>query len=645
MPFLPARLLSGALIAATVGAHAQRDEPAAQTVVVSATRQAMAMIDAPAAMTVITREEIQARGADSLLDALRGETGVTLQGRTISGRKSISLRGTESRHTLVLVDGRRIGASDGVIGHSDYQIDWVSTLDIERVEVVRGPMSVLYGSEALGGVVNIITRTPGERWSGDALAEGSRADGSRGGGGHRAGGHADGPLGERLRIGVTAGDSRRRAVAAAADPRLSDIEGRHKQEASLRALWLPAEGHRVDLDLRAADEDRRGDSRERGGARRYYQNQPSIERRHGSIAWNADWAGGLELRSQLRAYRSTLDVGNARTNGVVALRPEALGDAVVDGQLSLAPRDGQLITAGFEARDEALDNVGLPGGHAQAEHRAMYLQHESTPLRALAVTAGLRRDEHSRFGTEWSPRIYAVWRAAPGWTVKGGIGSGFKAPTLKQISAGYREDEGPNTYLGNPALRPESNRAVELGFAFEAGRVAAQAMLFRNDIQDLIVTRLISSQGGRGLYVFENTERARLKGLEASLAMPLAGWLSLGAGYQYLEAENGLGERLEKRPRHALGVRLDAQGGRWRGGVRVEHAAGQILASTVVGQAPQPVPSLTRVGAQATWAFAGGLEASLGVDNLTRLDLAEKSPLFTYAEAPRTWRLALRGRW
>ena len=93
-----------------------------------------------------------------MLDALRGESGVTLQGRTIGGRKVLSLRGMDSRHTLFLVDGKRIGASDGVIGHSDFQYDWIAVEDIERIEVVRGPMSVLYGSEALGGVVHMNTK-------------------------------------------------------------------------------------------------------------------------------------------------------------------------------------------------------------------------------------------------------------------------------------------------------------------------------------------------------------------------------------------------------------------------------------------------------------------------------------------------------
>jgi outer membrane receptor for ferrienterochelin and colicins len=176
-----------------------------------------------------------------VFDAVRGDIGISVQSRTISGRKAINLRGMDSRHTLVLVDGKRISASDGVIGHSDYQYDWIAVDDIERIEVIRGPMSVLYGAEALGGVVNVITRAPGERWRRAAHAEGSRADG-----------HVAKATATALSCTPTA----RWAAACACRPAaptvrrelghqqrrpagVSDIEGRHKRDASLRLLLQP----------------------------------------------------------------------------------------------------------------------------------------------------------------------------------------------------------------------------------------------------------------------------------------------------------------------------------------------------------------------------------------------------------------------
>jgi outer membrane receptor for ferrienterochelin and colicins len=645
------RALPLLLLPAALAAHAEADTAprpattAAQTIVVSATRHAMALIDAPAAIDVVTREQIDARGADNVLDAVRGDTGLSIQGRTISGRKTINLRGMDSRHTLVLVDGKRIGASDGVIGHSDFQYDWIAVDDIDRIEVIRGPMSVLYGAEALGGVVNVITRAPGERWRFGARAEGSHADGGRGGDGHRASVHADGGLsGSGLRLAVSAAESRRAAVASRADAQVSDLEGRHKRDAAVRLHWTPATGHELVAEHRVGDETRWADLRERSGRRRYHQSETPIERSHSSLGWSVAGGGPLDWRTHLRGYRSTLDAGNVRNNGVASLRPQQLDDRVLEGQVSLTPGTGQLTSTGFELRREALRNEGLPGGQGRAEHQALYLQHEAELGPVLSLTAGLRHDRHSRFGHEWSPRAYLVWQVAPGWTVKGGYGHGFKAPTLKQISPDYREDEGPFTYFGNAALRPESNDAVEIGVGVDRATAGVQLMVFRNQVKDLIVTRLTGQVAGRNQYLFENTERATLQGLEAATTVKPTPTLTMGASWQWLDATDAHGQRLEKRPRHMVGLRLDWAAGVARAGLRVEHQRGQLLTATA-GQALQAAPAVTLVSAHAGLDIGHGLDLSLGVNNLSAVDLARKSPLFLYSEAPRTWRLALRGRW
>lgn len=621
------------------------EPPLQQAVVVSATRHAMALMDTPASISVVTPQDIADRGADNVFEALRGEPGITSIGRTISGRRNISIRGMDGRHTLYLVDGKRISNSDGVVGHSDFQYDWVAVQDIARIELVRGPMSVLYGSEALGGVVNVITRAPGDTWSLRAMAEGSWADSDRGGDGYRAAFSADGPLSDRFRLGVSLSDTRRQVVAGSVDPRLSDLEGRDKQDGMLRLGWLPAVGHQVDLEHRVGREDRWAGVRERPAPRRYHQSMHDLDRSHTSLGWTADWAGAWRASSLLRAYTSRLDVANTRTLGVTPLPPQSLRDDVVEGQGTVAPVAGQLYTAGFEWRDEQLENTALPGGQGAVEHRALFGQAELDLMPGLALTLGLRNDHHERFGNEVSPRAYAVWKPAPGWVVKGGWGHGFKAPTLKQSSPEYREDEGPNTFFGNPDLVPESNDAIEFGGGWDGAGLGLQAMLFHNRVDNLIVPKLIGNVAGRGQYVFENIDEAVLKGveLESRWVLP-AGW-STGLNYTYLDARDGNGQRLEKRPRHTLAANADWAGGPWRAGLRVEYQADQLIAPTVVGQPMQPLPDLTRLAAQVAFNLARGLDLSFGVENLGNLQLSEKSPLFTWAEAPRTWRVALRGEW
>lgn len=633
-------------VLAAAPAAAQPTAQDAQTIVVSATRHAMPQIDAPAAIDVVTREEIEARGADNVFEAVRGDTGISIQGRTVSGRRAINLRGMDSRHTLVLVDGKRINASDAVVSHSDFQYDWIAVDDIDRIEVIRGPMSVLYGAEALGGVVNVITRAPGsDRWRVGAMAEGSVAEGHIGGDGHRFALHADGPLAEGLRLSVSASERRRQAITNHSDARISDLEGHKKHDASARLYWNPAAGHEIIAEHRQGDEDRWADMREKSGKRRYYQSYTPVERKHSSLGWTGELGGALDLRASLRAYRSTLDTGNTRTNGVPSLRPQALDDRVVEGQFSLVPMAGQVSTAGFELRREALENFGLPDGRGSATNRALYLEHEMPLAKALTLTAGVRYDHHSRFGHEWSPRAYAVWQVAPGWTVKGGYGHGFKAPTLKQLIPDYLEDEGPFTFQGNPALKPERNDAVEIGAGWSSPTFGAQAMLFHNRVRDLIVTRPIGVLAGRVLYSFENTDKATLEGLETGLTWkPTREW-TLAASWQWLDAVDGSGRRLDRRPRNQFGLRANWASGPWQVGGSMERSQGQLLAAPVPGEPPQPVPGVTMMSAQASVALPRGLELGLGVINLGNVNLQEKSPLYLHAEVPRTWRLTLRGRW
>ncbi len=641
---LPPVLFSLLLLVTGGAARAQTEAvPFRQTVVVSATRHAMALIDAPAAMTVVTPAQIVERGADNLFEALRGETGLSLIGRTISGRRNLSIRGLDGRHTLFLVDGMRVGATDGVVGHSDFQYDWVPVEAIARIEVLRGPMSVLYGAEALGGVVNVITRAPGDTWALQATAEGSWADGDLGGDGYRAAVSVSGPLAARWRLGVTASDSRRQEILNAAEPRLGDLEGRDKRDASMHLVWLPVSGHQFDLVQRSGQEDRWAGVRERSGQRRFHQSLHDIGRSHSSLGWTADWGDAWQAHSLLRAYGSRVEINNSRTQGVTALRPQTLDDRVLEGQGSVAPAAGRVYTAGFEWRDERLNNEALAGGHGQARHQAIFGQAELDLAPALALTVGLRHDQHDRFGGEWSPRAYAVWKPAPQWVVKGGIGHGFKAPTLKQISPDYREDEGPYTYFGNPALQPETNNATEIGAGWDSSTLGLQAMLFHNRIDNLIVPRLFGKVAGRAQYVFENIDQARMQGveLEGRATLP-AGWL-LSGNYTYLDATDGNGVRLEKRPRHLLAVQIGWHGGAWSANLRAECHADQLIAPVVVGKPMQALPDLTRVSAQVSRELSKNLSLSLGVHNLGNLRLADESPLFTWAEAPRTWRVALRG--
>ncbi len=644
--------LAGAAGVLTTGAAFADSSASVETmqlVVVSATRHALPVADAPAATTVLSREQIEMKAADNVLEALRGETGITVFGRTIAGRKALALRGLDPKHTLFLVDGKRISATDGVIGHTDFQLDWVAMPEVERIEVVRGPMASLYGAEALGGVVQIFTRAPSKKFEADVAVDAFSADSDRGGDGHRASARLSSPLTDSLAASLSVTDARRQAISSALDPRLSDLEGRSRFDASGRLLWQVIRGHSIDLEHRVAREERWANAIEKSGRRRLYESDTDVDRDHSALTWNADWAAtgdaAREINSTIRIYRTRLEMTNARTNGVAALRPNALDDRVVEAVLTLRPAAAHAVTAGAEGRQERLTNAGLPGGDAQVNHSSLYLQDEWNLTRNATVTTGLRHDSHQHFGNQWSPRLYGVWRLAPEWVLKGGYSHGFKPPTLKQVTPGYQEDEGPYTYVSNPAVRAERNDGFELGAVWDTERAGVQAMLFDNRVRDLIVPRLLGVISGRTTYVFDNIDRAKLLGGEATANIRLGSQWRLSASYQYLDARDGFGQRIEKRPRHTFGAALDWVQGAWRANLRADSTAGQVIATAVPGQLSQAAPSLTYIGASVARDLGKGLRAVASVSNLTNIKPAERSALFTWGEAPRTFRISLHARW
>lgn len=636
-------LAAATLLLAAGAAHAgpvTDNAEALPRVVVSATRHAVPLADAPAAITVVDSEVVAERGTDNLLQALRVEPGVTAFGRPTGGRKSLSLRGMDPRHVLVLVDGQRISASDGLVGSSDFQLDWTGAVDIARIEVVRGPMSVLYGAEALGGVINVITEPLKGELQARAFVEGRRGQG--GGDGHRLAAALRGAFAPGLDFGVALSDARREATPTAADSRITAVEGRQPREAAVKLKWQAAPAHSVEFDSRHSDEQRWLDARERSGLKRYHQSLHHLVRDHHALQWDGDWGEGRQ--TLLRAYENRLAVSNVKTNGVASLRPNTLTDRVLEGQASLPAGAGQLWTTGFELRDEHLDNAGLPGGQASATHAGLYVQDEARLTPALSLTAGVRADHASRFGTEVSPRVYAVWKPAAGWVVKGGIGHGFRAPTLKQINPDYREDEGPNTYVGQAGLKPETNDSAEATLAWDTAAAGASLTAYRNRIRHLIVPVLLSGTPASGTYQFRNLDAAVLQGLEAAAGCRFGGW-TLQAQAGLLSAHDDHGVWLEKRARRSWGLRADWAGGPWRAGGDVTTQGGLRLASTVAGQPPQAVPTLTVVNLHASLALGHGLTLRAGVDNATNLRLAAKSPLFSWEELPRSVRVGLEGRW
>lgn len=601
-------------------------------VIITATRSQINTSEAPGSVTVVSRKEIKEKGAESILDIIRGTTGVSLQGVGTSGRKTISLRGMESRHTLILVDGKRIPSSNDVIGpNTDYQYDWISTENIERVEVVRGPMSVLYGADALGGVVNIITRKPTGKLQGSLKATAHLVDGDlkKDGDGHDLEFNLSGKASDTLQFSIGAQQARRASVESILKPEESAIEGRKKQQISLGLDWQPKKGHTIEFDYTQGQEDRWYDTRTR--KKQLYQSQYKLDRDQLSLGWKGSLG---EVDASLRVYQSTIDVSNKATNGVRATSPQKLSENTLEGNIRFPVGEKQLITTGFEQRKEKLKNKRLQTGEDDVTLKSLYLQDEIDLTENLLFTLGARLDDHEVFGNEVSPRASIVWNASDNWILKASYGHGFRAPTIKQSSSDYVFIFGPNKISGNSDLKPETNDTIELGANYSTDKYSIDLAIFDNKVKDLIeLTGPVSDR------VYQNISEARLKGLEVSNKMNLSEQLTLKTSYQYLDAKDGDGNRLKHRPRHVISGGLNWDNNDWQFNLNTEYLSGQIIEHNRVTSSV-PGYALWNVGARKR--INKNLELAAGIDNVTDVRLEDKSAAFRHEEYPRTLKLELR---
>ena len=626
----PIALAAAAFALASHCAHAQHSSTALPAVTVTATLTEQDARTAPASVTVIDREELAARNASDLLDAVRGAPGLTLSPRQVGGRKTLALRGLEGKHTLTLIDGRRISPSDDVVGHSDYQYGWLPMSAVERIEIIRGPMSALYGSEALGGVINLITRQPKDKWMGSVGVSGSVPTSSDEG--ESTGStsvFAAGPLGERLSLRVNAELAHQSPVGNRHQPLLSEIEGSHAKNGGLSARFALTPQQTLEAGWSGGQEQRVYDTDSRG---KVFRSTYDIDRSQAHIGWQGKFDG---WNSQVRAYRSEIDIVNRASNGAAPTRPQNMVDDVLDGHASFA-LGAHKITLGGEWRKETLENAGLKNGADDAAHKALFAQDEIALSDTLMLTAGLRADHHAIFGSEVSPRAYLVWEASPALVVKGGFGHAFKAPTLKQISPNYVGAEGPHTFAGNGNIRPESSNSFEMGADWQVAPAwSLRATLFNTEVKDLITYRLLRTEGVRRFYQYDNVDAARIRGLEAGMTWNVTRQMAWSNDLTLLHTrDKSTGKKLADRPSTSLTSRLEWQGSEgWSARLSGEFTGSQ----TGTDGAALPSYALwsASVGRQLPLGESRKLVLRAGLENIGNVHLAEKSEHFGYAERAR----------
>lgn len=602
-------------VAALWGAAWAQNTQTLNEVVVSASGFEQALSQAPASISVIHREELETKRASSLAEALADVEGVDVgdtAGKT--GGLNISIRGMPSDYTLVLVDGRRQNAAGSVTpnGFGETSTSFLPPISaIERIEVIRGPMSTLYGSDAMGGVINIITRKVGKTWVGSASVNGTRQSDSDRGDNYGANVYLSGPIKEDL-LGLTVRASTFHREASALEPTgdagnsTISLRGPSPVKAEIQTLGarlslVPAPDHEVYLDLDTARQTYDNSRAQLGtlGVQGYTPEQ-KFNRDQAVLAYNAKLGIG---RLETAVTRNTTEtIGRTIPAGTPGKAPNSARtleatNTIVDAKLITPLGDHHLLSLGAQHWDAKMVDGVAPAPYTHTQW-AVFGEDEWQLLPNTALTLGARYDHHNRFGGNFSPRAYAVWNATPQWTVKGGVSRGFKTPRLDQLADGITGFTGQGTRptIGTPTLKPETSTSFELGSVYEAGQGASfGGTVFLNRFKDKIATGdglancSWSGQPNRPGCVdygnwpavdtygqSVNVDRAETKGVELSARVPLSTSLTAQANYTFTRSVQKSGEAagqpLYNTPKHMLNAKLDWQvAPQWSAWLRAEY--------------------------------------------------------------------------
>lgn len=534
--------------------------------VVTASSVEQNLKDAPASISVITREDLQRKPVQNLKEVLKDVPGVQLTNES-DNRQGVSIRGLGSSYTLILVDGKRVNSRNAVFRHNDFDLSWIPAESIERIEVVRGPMSSLYGSDALGGVVNIITRKVGTQWHGtlsaDTTVQEHRDRGDSGNGNFFASGPlVDDLLGVKVygALGKRNKDQASSASGSTGQPR---IEGYTSRNANVEFSLTPDKDQDITFGYGMDRQDRDSDTLDKN----------RIERENYSLGHDGRWG---VANTELRFYGEKIENKNAKT---ITSKNNSL-----DGKVVIPLGDyTQFLTFGGEYRNDKLeDAVNMKnGGSVQANQYALFLEDEWHIFENLTLTGGVRMDDHENYGVNWSPRAYLVYNATDTVTLKGGWASAFKAPSLLQLSPDWLSGScrGSCNVVGNKDLKAETSESMEFGLYYAGQRgwledVTASATVFQNDIDDMITVIRTANRSlapsypnfagfdasGNPIFRYYNVNKARIRGLETELGLPVADKLNLRLNYTYNDARdlsNGGNKPLSELPFHTTNATLD----------------------------------------------------------------------------------------
>ncbi|HVY28988.1 MAG TPA: TonB-dependent receptor [Polyangiaceae bacterium] len=531
-------------------------------VVVTGTRTPESSQRATVRTDFVTRKEAERRGATNVAEALAGEPNLQVNPENYGylGRPSgVMIQGLDADRVLILEDGERVvGDQDGVVDLAQLPI-----ADVERIEYVAGPTSSLYGSNALGGVINVVTappaaQGPSSRYRGELRSTGEGL--ATLGGAYR---ELDSWLvldtSYHYRPGVLRSSDRPDLVAAKWRSTLLGLRAGTKLarnvELKLRGRWVRDRSDGLE-------------SEDVPGLGRFLIDLPDTTDRFLLRAQETVLlAGGSRIDFSLaRSWYIDESRRDRRNSPLDELRKKELSNQGLEGIVTV-PEGTRTWVLGVRSDAEHFEQTltrTLPDlsheGVTEIQPRllasgALYAQVGWKVTDKWTVMPGGRAELHDRYGVVPAPRLATAYQFTPKWSARAAFGRGFRAPTAKEF--GFQFDHSALGYrvLGNGQLRPESSWGLTADTTWRAKEWRLRVGGFFNHIKDLISIDFAPEQRIAGVtdYVYKNVERARTAGGDVSARLKVAQALSFDAGYAYLWTRDlDSDEQLPNRPPHTL---------------------------------------------------------------------------------------------
>ncbi|MCG2754496.1 MAG: TonB-dependent receptor [Desulfobacteraceae bacterium] len=506
--------------------------------VVTASRIEELLKYSPDSVTIVTGEEIQKKGKQTVIDVLKDVPGISIaQYGSPGGGSSIYMRGTNNAHTLIMIDGVRVGdpmATDGKMSIAD-----LSTDNIERIEIVRGAQSVLYGSDAIGGVINIITKKGKGKPKFYLSSEGGSFETFR---------EKIGVSGSNDKINYAASVSRLdMKCVSRADEDLGNTERDYYHNTNISA--------RVDGQI--------SETVRMGFSARHSESSMDLD--EGGPVSDADMVQDTDITTVSTNFdqdifdwwQHTIKFGTTETKREYT-KNNGVFDGTYNGTIKLASWQhnffiGEMdtITAGFDYQEEDGDNQGTSSNitNKSVNTKSFFVQNKLTPFTGLSFTLGARHDDHQTFGGEDTYKgALAYLYEKTGTKLRGSYGTGFRAPSLYQLYSSY----------GDVNLKPEESKGYDVGIDQElfGEKVLLSATYFHITIDDMVGWNNDTSK-------YYNLGKVKTEGWETGFSVKPVSWLSVDAHYTYTEAKNEDEKDANKdkdliyRPKHTGGASLN----------------------------------------------------------------------------------------